>query len=111
MLGQGYQPKKSTGTNTEFVAPPKNRNGKPLDSKVSFSHAMELLYRGLSVTSPSTMYKNTHLTLFMENGKPVLYSYSPILDIEWKREALASIPTAFLFANDWAIFINLNDKK
>ena len=43
MLGQGYQPKKSTGTNTEFVAPPKNRNGKPLDSKVSFSHAMELL--------------------------------------------------------------------
>ena len=25
MLGQGYQPKKSAG---EFVAPPKNRNGK-----------------------------------------------------------------------------------
>lgn len=111
MLGQGYQPKKSTGANNKFIAPPKNPSGLPLNDKVSFTHALELLYRGMSVTSPSTMYKDTFLKLELVKGVPTLYSYSPVLDIEWKRETLVNIPTVFLFANDWAIFIILDDKK
>ena len=111
MSGQGYQPKKSTTGNGEFRSPPKKPNGNPLNTKVSFQHAMELLYRGFRIHSPSTMYKDTHLHLDLNDGKPVLYKYTPVGNNEWQRETLVNIPTAFLFANDWAIFVVVDKKE
>lgn len=110
-LGQGYQPKKNPSGNNDVKGPPRNPNGNKLDTRVYFPQAIELLYRGNMVTSPSTMYKGTHLKIDIVHGNPVLYSYSQILDKDWQREALVSIPTAFLFADDWALVINLDNKK
>lgn len=108
-LGQGYQPVKSQG-NSDIKSPPRNPNGNPLNVKTSFSQALDLLYRGHAVTSPSVMYTDTYLKLELESGRPILYSYSLMALGDWQRTTLVSIPAAFLFANDWSLAIVV-DKK